>query len=87
MDHKNKGANGSMSKLDDDLKALTQSSEIDQALTGISNVALVMVSYLKTLIAAGMKPDQAFRLTRDYHRIQMTKALYPDTPPAFGGED
>jgi hypothetical protein len=76
-----------MSKLDDDLKALTQTSEMDQAVAGMVNIATLVMGHMTGMIAAGFKPVQAFQLSRDYHRIVMTKALYPDTPPAFGGND
>ena len=76
-----------MSRIDDEIKELTARSQFDQSLAGMLNVARAMFAYHGAMREAGMTPAHAFRLTRDYHFLMLTKALWPDTPPAFGGDD
>lgn len=56
-------------------------SELDQMETGLTNLARMTGSICKALIESGITHTQAEQLVQDWWRIQLWKAMYPDTPP------
>jgi hypothetical protein len=58
-------------------------SDLDQMEAALTNMAKMTGAMRTAMIETGMPMDEAALLTRDWWRLQLWKALYPDSPPPF----
>ena len=71
---------------DDPFRKLARDAQFDQAQAGLVQLAQSHSAFYGALLVGGIPESLAADMVRDLLRLQMCKALWPDTPPTFGEE-
>ena len=71
---------------DDPFRKLARDAQFDQAQAGLTQLAQTASTLYAGLVTGGIPEALAGAMVRDMLRLQMCKALWPDTPPTFGEE-
>jgi len=73
---------------DSAFRKLAGEAQLDQAMTGVGNLAKMVAVMYTNYIAGGIPPALAAQLIRDWNYLQTCRSMWPDAPPLMrGGEE
>lgn len=81
-----------MSMSEDDIRRLARDAQAEQGIEAIGRMGDIAVTLYQRLVV-GMPPKLAATIVRDWHYLQLHKALWPSNPPSapmwdsFGGNE
>jgi len=69
--------------MDEFLKQISADAQMDQTAAATDQFAMIVANFYKTINRAVSEPYHVLVLTRDFQRMHMTKALWPNDVPTF----